>query len=393
MNRLIKSVILIAVLCGRLTHAADAIDLQAALQQDIEDERLDRFSLIEGAFILSGADTKDSLAVAMNWYRTLLGQIKEYHFDPFDREGSAAKVFGFLHSSWLITYREQATTLLDVIHHKQFNCVAGTILYNLVCTDLGWPTEAFETPTHTYTIFTHFNRRLIVENTTPMGFNITQNLAEYSRYLLQFYPDHRAAQIGLDRIYAHENSNGRVISNTELLGLLAYNRAYLAAKEEAFDRAYQFVLLAQQFNRDSRSNVDFEINLYHRWGRALFDRGLFYEAFTVLADGFYRYRRESALAQNCRVALFAALNQYGRTGQWAESRGLLQELRVLNLPMSEADQQMLRAYLRNWMNHFVRTGGREALLSSLELLQHLGLDDGSFEAVYDQAGMLSRRRE
>ncbi|NLP08786.1 hypothetical protein GX408_00175, partial [bacterium] len=132
---------------------------------------------------------------------------------------------------------------------------------------------------------------------------------------------------------------------------------------------------------------------YHRWGRALFDRGLFYEAFTVLADGFYRYRRESALAQNCRVALFAALNQYGRTGQWAESRGLLQELRVLNLPMSEADQQMLRAYLRNWMNHFVRTGGREALLSSLELLQHLGLDDGSFEAVYDQAGMLSRRRE
>ncbi|HPI72115.1 MAG TPA: hypothetical protein PK843_16510 [bacterium] len=393
MNRLKKSLFLLAALCWGWTNAAGALDLQAKLQQDIEDERLDRFSLIEAAFILSGADTEDSLAVAMNWYRTLLGRIKEYHFDPFDREGSAAKVFGFLHSSWLITYREQATTLLDVIRHKQFNCVAGTILYNLVCADLGWPTEAFETPTHTYTLFSHFARRLMVENTTPMGFNITQNLAEYSRYLLQFYPDHRAAQIGLDRIYAHENSNGRVISNTELLGLLAYNRAYLAAKEEAFDRAYQFVLLAQKFNRDSRSNVDFEINLYHRWGRALFDKGLFYEAFTVLADGFYRYRRESSLAQNCRVALFGALNQYGRHGRWAESQGLLQELRVLNLPMSEEDRQTLRDYMRHWITHFIRTGEREALLSALELLQHLGLDDGSFEPEYDQAGVLSRGRD
>ncbi len=370
------------------TNTWAGTDLQEQLQQDIERGRLDRFSLVEAAFILSGANEPDSLAICLRWYQDLLQTLKNYHFDPFDREGSAAKVFSYLHSSWLLTYKEQATTLLDVMRKKQFNCVAGTILYNLLCSDLGWPTDAFETPTHTYTIFSNFSRRIMVENTTPMGFNIMANLAEYSRYLLQFYPHNRAAQIGFDRIYAYENSKGRLIDNTELLGLLAYNRAYFADKKADYAEAYRFVLLAQKFNRDSRSNIDFEIHLYHRWGQQLFNQRQFYQAFTVLADGFYRYRNEQALAQNCTIAMLNALQQYGQSGDWPKSRDLLREFQTLKIGLDERQSKSVQEMMRFWIKQLIQSKQRQQVMTAFDILQLLSLDDSSFDDLHQLAGSM-----
>jgi hypothetical protein len=380
------SLFAVIIFCEFANAWADT-DLQQLLQQDIEHGRLNRFSQIEAAFILSGADDPDSLAIAVRWYHDLLQTLKDYHFDAFDREGSAAKVFSYLHTSWLITYKEQATTLLDVMRRKQYNCVAATILYNLLCSDLGWATEAFETPTHTYTIFTSFSNRIMVENTTPMGFNIMRNLSEYSRYLLQFYPHNRAAQIGFDRIYAYENSKGRVIDNTELLGLLAYNRAYFAEKNENFAEAYRFVLLAQKFNKDSRSNIDFEIHLYHLWGQQLFTQLRFYEAFTVLADGYYRYRQEQALAQNCIIAMLNTLNQYGLSGDWPKSRDLLREFQTLKIGLNEKQSKSLQDMMRFWLARFIKSKERQELMTAFDLLQLLGLDDSSFDDLHRQVGL------
>jgi len=373
------------ILWGIYGNLSAAESLQERLRQDIEDERLDHFTLIEAAFILSGVDHQDSLSHCLRWYHDLLQTIKDYHFDPFDRSGSAAKVFSALHSTWLITYKEQATTLLDIIRSKQFNCVAATILYNLLCQDLGWSTEAFETPTHTYTIFSDFADRLMVENTTPMGFNIMKNLREYSRYLLQFYPDHRAAQIGLDRLYAYENSKGRLISNLELLGLLAYNRAYLAEKKKDYEQAYRFVLLAQKFNRDSRSNINFEINLYYRWGLDLFEGRRFYEAFTVLADGTYRYPQEPSLARNCQAAFINTLSQLQRDGDWSKSVDLLQEFQQLQLPLEEKVQGAVRELMQFWLQRFMQNQQRAELVTAIDLMAELGITDESLVALRRQA--------
>jgi len=49
---------------------------------------------------------------------------------------------------------------------------------------------------------------------------------------LQYYAENEALKIGLDRIYAHENANGRKITNTELLGLIAYNLAILMPRKK-----------------------------------------------------------------------------------------------------------------------------------------------------------------
>ena len=137
------------------------------LAEDISDGRLDGFLPIEAAFILSGISSKDTLQKYIDWYEQLLATLKGFHLDPFDRAASASKVFSYLHSTWLLHYKEQSTTLIDVVTDQHFNCVAGTILYNLVCSDFGWQTEAFETPTHVYTIFINFteninNRKFVV---------------------------------------------------------------------------------------------------------------------------------------------------------------------------------------------------------------------------------------
>lgn len=367
------------LLCLLLAHNAPAqyhTDLEKKLAQDIEDYTLDDIAPVEAAFILSGATSQDSLDYYLDWYHQLRQTIEAFNFDSYDRIASASKVFAYLHSSWLLTYKEKATTLLDVVNEKRYNCVAGTILYNLICQDLGWPTEAFETPTHTYTIFPDFGSEITVENTSPIGFDIMHNLQDYSRYLLQFYPKNRAYQIGLDRVYAYENSKGRRINNTELLGLLAYNRAYFANKENRYDQAYDFVRLAQHFNRDSRSNINFEINLYYRWGKQLFDRQDFNKAFQVFAAAANRYWENNDFANNCRMAYRMAQHANWRNKDWQAFQHLTNDMLDLDL-MDEDELKNLRNYMINWLNLYQHTMP-ETEISAMTLYWLAVFPDDSF---------------
>lgn len=348
--------------------------LQQQLVKDIKNQRLDDFSFAEAAFILSGADQGDSLKRAMAWYDSLVERIEGFHLDPFDRIGTASKVFSYLHTTWLITYREKSTTLLDIIRKKEYNCVAGTILYNLVCSELGLSTAAFETPTHVYTIFTDFSQRVMVENTSSMGFDIMNNLHAYSRYLAQFYPQEQIYKIGLDRLYAYENSKGREINNVELLGLLAYNRAYFAMKSGDYGAAYNYVLLAQDFNRDSRSNINFEIDLYYRWGKVLFDKGKFTEAFSVNADASYRYPYNKDFAHNCEAAFVNAMLQNWQAKNWQTTQRLVDEVMPLNI-LSEKTWSLLQKMLANWAGYLEIVGEKDSGLKVRYMLnKYFGSD-------------------
>ena len=321
------------------------------LEEDIADGYLDDYSKIEAAFILSGVTHPDSVQRYLNWYDQLLTKIKTFPFEFDDPVGSAQTVFLYLHSAWLKTYAFESTTLADIVRNKEYNCVAATILYNIICEDLTWSCEAFETPTHVYTIFNNFRENLIVENTSTMGFDIMKNLKAYSKYLAQYYPKSDVLRIGLDKLYYHENSKGRVITNTELLGLLAYNRAYLAKKNNDYKAAYEYVLLAQQFNRDSRSNVNFEIGLYYTWGKQLFSKNNFMAAFTVFADGYYRYPDNEDFRKNTFTSFYKSLQNNWHRKDWAESARLIEEMIVLDI-LQERDHQYIKKILLNWQHYF-----------------------------------------
>jgi hypothetical protein len=322
-----------------------------SLEADIADGYLDDYSKIEAAFILSGVTHPDSLQRYLDWYGQLLAKIKTFPFESGDPVGSAKTVFIYLHATWLKTYALESTTLADIARNKEYNCVAATILYNIICEDLQWSCEAFETPTHVYTIFKNFGQNLIVENTNNMGFDIMSNLKAYSRYLAQFYPESDVLRIGLDKLYYHENSKGRVITNTELLGLLAYNRAYLAKKNNDYKRAYDYVLLAQQFNRDSRSNVNFEMGLYYSWGKQLFLKNDFMTAFTVFADGYYRYPDNKDFLKNTFASFYNGLQLSWQRKSWPECVRLIEEMLALEI-LQEGDRVNIKQLLNNWLHYF-----------------------------------------
>jgi tetratricopeptide (TPR) repeat protein len=344
--------LLILVPLFLIQSAVRAQSLEERLRSDINDGRLDDFSRIESAFILSGANHPDSLKVCIDWYRNLVQTLENFRFQMTDRVGSAKKIFAYLHAIWLKKYEFGATTLLDVMNRKTFNCVSGTLLFNLICEDLGWSTDAFETPSHVYTIFNNFTEHVPVENTSPMGFDIMKNLGEYSKYLSQFYPQNQAYKIGLDRLYAYENSNGRLINNTELLGLLAYNRAYFYNKDSDFERAFEYALFAQKFNGDSRSNIDFEINLYYRWGKILYEQGKLEKAFSVCAGGFRRYPEVKDFGNNTHVIFFRILQtQRG----WDAVRPFFDAVLELSVLKPE-DVPGLRNYLASQESFYAGNG-------------------------------------
>ncbi len=345
----IKKIIFCLILFLLLVHTARAG--RKSLEEDIADGYLEEYSKIEAAFILSGVTHPDSLQHYLNWYDQLLAKIKSFSFDFDDPVGSARTVFMYLHSDWLKTYALESTTLADIVRNKEYNCVSATILYNIICEDFGWSCEAFETPTHVYTIFNNFRENLIVENTSSMGFDIMKNLKSYSKYLAKYYPQSEVLRIGLDKLYYHENSKGRVITNTELLGLLAYNRAYFTKKNNDYRASYEYVLLAQQFNRDSRSNVKFEVGLYYTWGSQLYSNKDYIDAFTVFADGFYRYPDNEDFLKNTFTSFYKSLQSNWHRKDWLESARLIEEMIVLDI-LQERDHQIIKQFLINWQHYF-----------------------------------------
>lgn len=327
--------------------------LSQQLAQDISDGELNDFSRIAAAFIISGADSNARLQQGLGWFNELVQDIQAKNLIGFDRIPSAEKLFLYLHTTWLKDYKLKATTLFDILERKEYNCVSATVLYNLLCDEAGLSTEAFETPTHVYTIFTNITQQVMVENTTSMGFNIMKNLQRYSQYLLQYYPQSEALKIGLDRLYAHENANGRRINNTELLGLICYNLAIFRSDDKNYEKAYDYVGLAQLFNADSRSNRKFEISLYYRWGGELFNAKKFYDAFEVTADAYYRYPDNDDFKKNCQSAFINALKQLWLEKQWEKTESVIEEMNDLDI-ITDRESVVQQNILNEWI-HFLAT--------------------------------------
>jgi hypothetical protein len=357
------------LICIPFLHHA-ALAEKISLEEDITDGYLDSYTKIEAAFILSGITNPDSLRDHLEWYQQLLAKINTFAFDLDDPIGSAQTVFMYLHAEWLITYALESTTLADIVRNKEYNCVSATILFNILCEDLNWSCEAFETPTHVYTILNNFRQKVMIENTSHMGFDIMKNLKAYSKYLAQYYPNNEVLRIGLDKLYYYENSKGRVINNTELLGLLAYNRAYLAKKKKAYKKAYEYVLLAQQFNRDSRSNVNFEIGLYYTWGNQLYNRQQYLEAFAVFADGYYRYPENEDFLTNTFSTFYKSLQINWKKKNWLSTKSLIEEMSILNI-MKERDFNNLRQLLDNWLKYFNYKNDGESTARVKQLLEDI----------------------
>jgi len=119
-------------------------------------------------------------------------------------------------------------------------------------------------------------------------------------------------------------------------------------------------LLAQQFNRDSRSNVNFEIGLYYAWGNKLFSNKKYMDAFTVFADGYYRYPDNEDFLNNTFVTFYRSMESNWYRKDWPESARLIEEMTILEI-FKKKDNDNLRRILLNWQHYFVKKGDEQSL--------------------------------
>lgn len=383
MIRVVKFILLILILLPFQLTGGTLLD---SLTSDIEDGSLNHFSLPEAAFIISGVSTAKQLQDNMSWFQSIIADIEEKRIvDTFERVESAQKMFLYFHTTWLQDYKEQATTLLNIRRDREFNCVSATILYNLTCDEFGLSTMAFETPTHVYTIFTNFSENIMVENTTSIGFNIIKNLDDYSRYMARYYPKNQMYKIGLHRLYAYENSRGRRISNVELLGLISYNQAYFASKESRYAKAYDYVVLAQLFNQDSRSNQRFEISLYYKWGDHLYKNGLYPGAFEVFADAVYRYPDNEDFANNCIISFYKSSAEHWQMKDWDSTATLFEEILYLEI-LQQKDIKNLEKMLTDWTMYSLSANKKDQCMKVIEFQKERGLNKkqhSKYEKILD----------
>jgi hypothetical protein len=75
------------------------------------------------------------------------------------------------------------------------------------------------------------------------------------------------------------------------------------------------------------------------------------EAFTVFADGYYRYPDNEDFLNNTFVAFYKSLEMNWYKRDWPESARLIEEMNILEV-YKEEDYNKLRQILLNWYHYF-----------------------------------------
>jgi hypothetical protein len=104
--------------------------------------------------------------------------------------------------------------------------------------------------------------------------------------------------------------------------------------------------------------------MYFSWGKELFEKGDFNQAFEVTADGYYRYQDVPELKKNMLAAFFNALQQNYRQKDWPQSEKLLEEMDALEV-LDEPARDDVDRLLRGWLPWLVQQGKKEEALKGI----------------------------
>ena len=111
----------------------------------------------------------------------------------------------------------------------------------------------------------------------------------------------------------------------------------------------------------------FEIGLYFRWGSQLFKDNKYTEAFTVYADGYYRYPENNSLLKNTFAAFYNALQNKWLLKDWPESARLISEMYDLDV-LQEKDCTNIQQILTQWL---IYSKSKKDLKTTEEIRQYL----------------------
>lgn len=258
--------------------------------EDVMLSDYDNVTPVEAALVASGISENNVprfVAEFKRWESEIRASI-----DPNASEYDIAdKILNYIHKNVFSRYNLSSTTLAEVFHNGQFNCVSSTIINGLLLQAFGIEVKGVVLPTHVYLLAILDGRPVEIENTIAQGLQISQD----KRLQDQFNTLTGFTYGGATR--------KNVISWAEATGILYSNRSYFDAQNRQYDKAFQNMMKAQALlasapSEQSNLTAGYLNYSYYAFQNKNRPSEEYLKALEVLQEGIERYSNQASLRGN-----------------------------------------------------------------------------------------------
>ncbi|MDW8210089.1 MAG: hypothetical protein RMJ44_03295 [Cytophagales bacterium] len=163
---------------------------------------------------------------------------------PSHEEKRIKTIHRRLFARYLRDYR-QGSLLTDVLQHRQYDCLSGTIVFAYLLKKAGFQPVIYETNVHIFlTTFLSDGREVLIETTDPIGGVVTSQLqvAQRKEEYRRRFSSYQEREPGY---YRSEFQIMRVVPFEELAGLQCFNQAVRAYNHGLFASAAEYLFKSQ----------------------------------------------------------------------------------------------------------------------------------------------------
>ncbi len=289
----------------------------------------DSFSLYEAALLASGVDEDhlpEYLTQFSNIIQTMNTEIQAS--SPLDK---AQKIFDFMHHRILQNYVESATTLDVVLKTGNFNCLSSTLLYNSLLEVNGYTARTVILPTHAFTQIIIGTNRIDVENTTPFGFNVSEDTQ---------------AQATLKKLtgfsYSSADTKREIVGKRGLIAYTYANRAFFAQRANFPLLSFQNALKSFAVKPDGGQMMTNVLAASVSYPAFLIDEKHDYiQALEILEEALTNLGKDTDLINNYKAALDREINRLVNLSDYSKSEQLYKHaVNLLGKPLSDIRKNM-----------------------------------------------------
>lgn len=221
--------------------------LERELASDYADGKLDRFTLLEAALIVSGARDRAELGKLLARARELELIIRAAH----EKTGAkterrrAEVLFEVLHRELFEVYGPSFNDVTATLREGRYNCVSASLVFNAMCERFGIRTAGVDEPSHVYSLVYADGAEIEVETTTDGGFRPFRDEAAYQRFLRErgltggYVKAEGGKLVTGHGLIRREPGARSVIPNRGLLAFVYSNSAIGAMEQGDRNRAWQ----------------------------------------------------------------------------------------------------------------------------------------------------------
>ncbi len=210
-----------------------------------------------------------------------------------------ARLLKFLHAGPMAKgYKSKQTDLHILLDTGEFNCVSSAVLYTVMAQRLGIDVRAVELPEHVFSILATRDRKIDVETTSSLGFDMD--------------PKRRTGPSKANR----PTNNRREVGPPGLAAIIAYNHGVTLASQKRFPESIRANLIALGLDPHNKGAVSNLITDLRLWSLELATAGKYEKAMAVVSVGHELVPKDSRLHEITRVLCDAWASDYIERRDW-----------------------------------------------------------------------------